>query len=73
MGLRLPKIFKNGMVLQADPPSKSGKEYAVETIWGFMDGVRTNVTLMGRCQLYNADPFEIKDVYYSVSIQFTIQ
>ena len=59
VGLRLPKIFKNGMVLQA-----GGKDRSVNTIWGFMDGVRSNVTLMGRCKLSNGDSFQVKDVFF---------
>ena len=54
-GLHFPKIFKNGMVLQAG---------YVGTIWGFLDGVRSNVTLMGRCQLSSGDSFDVKDVFY---------
>ena len=58
-GLHFPKIFKNGMVLQA-----GGKDRSVSTIWGFLDGVRSNVTLMGRCQLSSGDSFDVKDVFY---------
>ena len=47
------------MVLQA-----GGKDRSVNTIWGFMDGVRSNVTLMGRCQLSNGDSFQVKDVFF---------
>ena len=52
-GLRLPKIFKDGMVLQAG---------SVQTIWGFLDGVRSTVTLTGSCQL-NGNSFEISNTF----------
>ena len=40
-GLRLPKIFKSGMVLQANPTSA--------VIWGFLDGNSDPVDIGASC------------------------
>ena len=40
-GLRWPKIFKDGMVLQAGPTPA--------ILWGFLDGVANEVTLTASC------------------------
>ena len=42
-GFTLPKIFKNGMVLQSEPT------HAV--IWGFLGENKNPVTLEGNCKL----------------------
>ena len=39
--LRLPKFYKNGMVLQADPTEA--------TIWGFLDGNQNEVFISATC------------------------
>ena len=54
-GLHFPKIYQDGMVLQA-----SRNDHPVSTIWGFLDGVRSNVTLLGNCVL-NDVTFDIID------------
>ena len=56
-GLHLPRFFQDGMILQA-----SGQR-SIRTIWGFLDGLRSNVTLMGRCQLQNGDSFQVQEVF----------
>ena len=45
------------MVLQA-----SSNHHKVTTIWGFLDGVRSNVTLLGNCQLDDV-AFDIFDKF----------
>jgi hypothetical protein len=42
-GLRLPKIFTNGMVLQSEPP--------VAQIWGFLDGNSATVHMRASCSV----------------------
>lgn len=39
--LRLPKFYKNGMVLQADPTEA--------IIWGFLDGNQNEVFISATC------------------------
>jgi hypothetical protein len=39
----LPKIFKNGMVLQAEPTDA--------VIWGFLDGNTNQVDVSGMCSI----------------------
>ena len=39
--LKLPKIYKNGMVLQADPTEA--------IIWGFLEGNSNQVSIEGTC------------------------
>ena len=41
--LKLPKIFKSGMVLQAEPTDA--------VIWGFLDGNTNNVDVYGLCSI----------------------
>ena len=56
-GLHFPRFFQDGMILQA-----SGQR-SIRTIWGFLDGLKSNVTLMGRCQLQNGDSFQVQEVF----------
>ena len=46
------------MVLQA-----SINDQPVRTIWGFLDGERSNVTLNGDCEL-NGATFKVHEVFF---------
>ena len=67
-GLRLPKIFKDDMVLQA-----GSKDHPVRTIWGFLDSVSSTVELTGLCDLPNGTSIDYSDTFVpkEVSIKDT--
>ena len=57
-GLRLPKIFKDDMVLQA-----GSIDHPVRTIWGFLDGVSSKVELSGLCYPPNGTVIDYDDEF----------
>ena len=65
-GLHFPKIYQDGMVLQA-----SSNNHPVSTIWGFLDGVRSNVTLVGNCILNDVTFDIIENFNPSKPVSFT--
>ena len=66
-GLHLPKIFKDEMVLQA-----GSKDHPVRTIWGFLDGASSSVTLWGNCQLPNGESADFSDKFVPKDVSMKV-
>ena len=59
----LPKIFKSGMVLQAEPTDA--------VIWGFLDGNTNPVDVSGMCSM-KGNKFTMTKTYVSKEVDHSI-
>ena len=56
------------MVLQA-----GSKDHPVRTIWGFLDGASSSVTLWGNCQLPNGESADFSDKFVPKDVSMKVE